>query len=253
VAVRVNDFLLLAAEEHAVAAEVDVKVGRVILGAVVASPNQLRMEGAMEPQEQWVLPLAGATSSGRLVVFNPTSGRADLSVLSSDPNGRRALLAEGSLSLGPEEVRSLNLNELPSSGAVLVTATGRPVVAALRATAPAGDSAMISGATRPRVRWLVFSGLPPTGGRTFVIVQNPGRAPVRVTLAWIGTRGSTVPPAPKPVTVPAEETVQIAMPPGLKPPLAVVVSARGGTIVAGSSSYGLAGVGYASTLGVPMM
>ena len=111
----------------------------------------------------------------------------------------------------------------------------------------------MGGATAGAARWLVLPGLPPSGGRGLLLLENPGRTAVRVSLGFIGRTGPPkVAPAGR-LTVPAGRmvVVDLSAAAGAKP-ITVVVAARGGTIVAASASYSRGG-GYGATLGEPVV
>jgi hypothetical protein len=254
VALRLNDFLLEGPDEHILAAQIRVEIGRVVAGGLTISSDGVRAEAAApSPATRWVVPAGRDAGSSTLDIFNPTTRRADLSIVVQGDSRQRLVSGVNGVSFGPGEVSSFDPAASAGLGVVVESTNQVPVVVARLEVGGQGDLASLGGATAGAARWLVMPGLPPSGGRGFLVLENPGRTAVRVSLAYIGRTG---PPRAAPngsVTVPAGRMVvfDLSADTGGKP-ITVVVAARGGTIVAASASYSRGG-GYGATLGEPMV
>jgi hypothetical protein len=158
-----------------------------------------------------------------------------------------------SVSLGPDQVKTLAFSDFPGSGAVVRSDNKQPVVAAMRVTGLQGDPATVVGATDAARSWLVMPTTPPTGGKAFLVIQNPGRTGLKLSVSFIGPDGAIVSSRFSAVLVPPGKTTSLALA-GLAKggPVSAVVRTQGGTFVAAMASYGRGGVGYAVTLGLPM-
>jgi uncharacterized protein DUF5719 len=253
VGIPVNGYLLQGPGEESLAAQVIQRMGRVVAGGLEHSAAGVRAEAGLPAAgTRWVLPAAGDAGTRQLVVLNDGGSRADLSVVADGPAGQRLLSGPEGLSVGPDEVKTFEPGRVKDAGLLVEAANGRAVLTALRLTGPGGDSAIINGVSDTAGRWLVMPALPPSGGRGFLVLQNPGRRPVQVSFRLIGTEG----PAPASIpsrVIPAGRTIRLALPSPGRRPLSAVVSAEGGTIVASAASYSSGRTAYAATLGLPMM
>jgi hypothetical protein len=253
VAIRLNDYALEGPGEHTVMAQVTQRVGRVVAGGFVRSAGGLRSEaGGAEPAQTTALPASGFVGQPELIVFNPQVDGADVSVLSSGRTGQRLVSGPGSLSLGPSEVKTLSFADFPGSGAVVQADNKEPIVATLRVTGPQGDPATVVGADPARA-WLVLPTAPPSGGKALLVLQNPGRVGLRLSVQLIGSTGPVEAPRLSAVLLPPGRTLALGLG-GLAngAPVTAVVRAEQGTFVASMASYGRQGAGYAVTLGLPM-
>jgi hypothetical protein len=126
-------------------------------------------------------------------------------------------------------------------------------VVSRRLTGTKGDQATIDGAPRPAPRWLVVPTLPPAGGLGLLILENPGRTDVRASIRLIGADGPVAAALLEQVSVRAGRMLVVGLQ-GVAghAPVSAIVVASTGTLVAGSASYSLNGLGYAATLGMPM-
>jgi hypothetical protein len=123
----------------------------------------------------------------------------------------------------------------------------------MRVTGLLGDPATVVGATDAARSWLVMPSTPPTGGKAFLVIQNPGRTGLKLSVTLIGPDGAIVSSRFSAVLVPPGKTTSLALAGVAKGgPVSAVVRAEGGTFVAAMASYGRGGVGYAVTLGLPM-
>ncbi len=253
-ALRLNDFLLEGPDEHVLAARVQVKIGRAVVGGLTVSSDGVRAEAAAPSSAvRWVIPAGRDAGSSTLDIFNPTNRRSDLSIVVQGDSRQRLVSGVEGLSIGAGQVSSLDPGASAGLGVVVESTNQVPVVAARREVGEQGDLASMGGAAGGAAGWLVMPGLPPSGGRGLLLLENPGRTAVRVSLGFIGRTG---PPRVAPagsLTVPAGRmvVVDLSASTGSKP-ITVVVAARGGTIVAASASYSRGG-GYGATLGEPMV
>jgi hypothetical protein len=251
VAIAVNDFLLLGPTEEALTARVVQRMGRVVAGGLTLSGAGIRAEpGIPAAGTQWVIPAAGDAGTRQLIVLNSGGARVDLSVSAEGAAAQRLVSGPEGFSVGPGLVKTFEPERVKDAGYVVASSNGRPLVAALRLAGPGGDAATIDGSATTANRWLVLPAVPPSGGRSFLVLQNPGRDRVDVTIRLIGGGGPVL-LGPGSRTLLPGRTIRVTLPPQ-EGPVSAVVTARGGTIVASAASYSADLAGYASTLGLPM-
>ena len=140
----------------------------------------------------------------------------------------KLLSAAGGLALGPEGVRAVPVPQ-GTLGVVVRSTNGAPVVAAMRADSGA-DMATVYGAVAPSSRWLVLPAVGPSGGRSAIVLVNPGSSTERVTLRLLGRNGPVADGGDRTVEIPAGRTIVVKV--SGKAPISVVVTAAGGTVVA---------------------
>jgi len=254
VAIPVNEYALESPGEQTVTVEVTQRIGRVVAGGFVRSAGGIRAEtGSAQPAQSTLLPAASFAGQPDVILYNPQTDPADVSVLSSGRTGQRVVSGATSVSLGPDQVKTLAFADFPGTGAVVRSDNKQPVVAAMRVTGQQGDPATVVGLTDAAKSWLVMPSTPPAGGRAFLVIQNPGRTGLKVSVSLIGPDGTIVSSRFSAVLVPPGKTTSLGLA-GLAKggPLSAVVRGQGGTFVAAMASYGRGGVGYAVTLGLPM-
>jgi hypothetical protein len=253
-ALSLGDFVLQAPDEHLVTAEVHLRLGRVVAGGLTVSASGLRAETAIPaPATAWTLPAAGYAAPSDLALMNPGGRRADLEILAQGQAAQRALSGVGDLSLAPGQVRLLDLSSTTDSGIVVRSTNHVPVVATRRLASDRGDLATAPGAATAASRWVVLPGTAPNGGRVLLVIENPGATAADVTLVLIARDGPVAAPAIDRLTVGPARTVAVDLSEATGPrPISIVVTARGGTVVAGAASYPAGGDGFGVTLGEPM-
>jgi uncharacterized protein DUF5719 len=252
VGIPVNEYLLQGPGEDSVTAQVIQRMGRVVAGGLELSAAGVRAEaGLFAASTRWMLPAAGESGARKLVVLNDGGTRADLSVVAQGASSQRVVSGPEGLSVGPDEVRTFESGGPRNAGLLVEATSDRPVVASLRLTGPLGDSAGLNGASAAAARWLVMPALPPSGGKAYVMIQNPGSRPVQVSFRLIGMKGGVV-ASISPRVIPAARTIRVALPSSDGRPVAALVTGRGGTIVAATASYSSGQAAYAATLGLPM-
>lgn len=252
VGIPVNDFLLQGPGEESLTARVIQRMGRVVAGGLALSIGGIRIEaGVPGAGTRWLIPAGADVGARHLVVLNDGASRADLSAVAEGPKVQRLVSGPEGFSVGPAEVKTFRTERVKDAGLLVAASNGRPMIAGLRLTGPGGDSAMLNGSTITAGRWLVMPALPPSGGRSFLLLQNPGRGRVEVSFRLIGS--DRPPPASiRQRTIPPGRTIRITLPSQGGRPVSALVSARGGTIVAAAVSYSPDRTGYAATLGLPM-
>jgi hypothetical protein len=253
VAVRVNDHVLKGPGERTVAVLILPRIGRVIAGGLVVSGETLRAEGGVSfPRARAILPAAGYSGSGELLLMNPSTTPADFLVVSEGATAQRPVGGPDGTSLGPERVRTLELDGLAEAG-VVVVGTDDALVAATMRLSGQGDLATIAGTPRGVRSWLVLPTLPPNGGRSFLVLENSGRESATATVRLFGPFGTVASTALEPILVPSGRTIKVTMPTSIEAtPLSAIVTVAGGTLAASGASYSRDGSGYAATLGIPM-
>jgi uncharacterized protein DUF5719 len=252
VAIRINDYALESPGEETVTVEVTQRIGRIVAGGSVSTEEGLRAEtGAAEPAEVTMLPLSGFVGPPRVILLNPQEDPADVSVLASGRTGQQVVAA--TFTLEPGTVKTLIFSDFPGSTAVVRSDNKEPIVASARATGPFGDLATLTGATTGSKNWLVMPATTLAGGKSFLVLHNPGDKGVRVSVQLIGSNGTV--PAPRLSSVlvaPGRTSVVGLAGPAKGAPVTVVARSEGGTFVASIASIGRGGAGYAVTLGLPM-
>jgi hypothetical protein len=252
--VRVNRFLLQSPKERIVTAEVNVRLGRAVAGSLSLSAEGVGAEvGVPLLARRWVLPAAGYEGGTTVNLMQPQNRRADLTVLAQGPTGERVLTdGPGGLPVGPQQVLAYDVQDPSAVGLVVEAASKGRVAAQRRVSGEGGDPALIGGSLLSRSRWLVLPSLPPEGGQTTIVVENPGRDTAEIHLQLFGSEGP----------VPAGIFERFTVSPGRSltldlgrivgdEPVSGLLTATGGTIVVGQASYASNDAGYAATLGLP--
>ncbi|TMK81939.1 MAG: hypothetical protein E6G47_01910 [Actinobacteria bacterium] len=252
-AIRIGDHAVLALDEHALALQIQTRLGRVLAGGYVVSGRALRAAAAgAQSAQQWVLPSGGFFASSRLLVFNPGTARADLSLVSQGPNAQQLVSGPNGVSVPPQTAVSIPVGGLANAALDVTTTNRESVVAVLELTGPGGDSATLEGAPAPAAAWVVLPSLPPVLGRTYLVVENPGRVAAKVSLSPIGNGGAVATGVPATITIAPGRTRSVSLPEPGGAPVSVLVRVVTGSVVAGSASFSLNGFAYAATLGTPM-
>ena len=252
VGLEVNDYLLLGPGEEWLTARVIQRMGRVVAGGLETSMAGIRAEvGVPAAAARWVIPAGADAGTRELVLLNDGDSRADLSAVAQGSTFQRLVSGPEGFSVGPGEVKTFQPERVKDAGLLVASSNGRPMIAAVRLTGPRGDSATLNGSSTTAGDWLVMPALPPTGGRSFLFLQNPGRRQVEVSFRLIGSEGPS-PASIRTRTILPGRTIRIILPHQGDRPVSAVVSARGGTIVASVASYSLDRTGYAATLGLPI-
>jgi hypothetical protein len=254
IAVRVNQYLLQSPREAIVTGEVHVRLGRVVAGSLSLSADGVGAEvGVPSPAHRWVLPAAAYEGGTTANLMQAQNRGVDLTVLAQGPTEERVLTeGPGALPLGPHQVLAYGVEDPSALGLVVEAASRGQVAAQRRVTGEGGDPALIGGSPVSRPRWLLLPSLPPKGGRTTMVVENPGRATAAIRLQLFGSDGP----------VPAGIFERFTVSPGRSltldlgrvvgnEPVSALLTTTEGTIVVGEASYGSNDAGYAATLGLP--
>jgi hypothetical protein len=254
VSVSLNEYALAGPGEQTITARVIQRTGRVVAGGVSRSTGSLREEaGIPAARQRWILPAAGYSGSAALALIDPGERGAALSVVGQSAAGQRLLSGENGAQIAGAAVRTQALAIPQNNGVVVQSMNHVAFVVSRRLTGTKGDQATIDGAPRPAPRWLVVPTLPPAGGLGLLILENPGRTDVRASIRLIGADGPVAAALLEQVSVRAGRMLVVGLQ-GVAghAPVSAVVVASTGTLVAGSASYSLNGLGYAATLGMPM-
>jgi hypothetical protein len=249
-AIRLGEFALQGPRERTVAVEVNLKLGRVVVGGLGFGERAVRVEAGLPIlHPRWSIPAAGA-QEWMVPAFNPGQRQLTLSLVSQSGDAQELLPELSEVPLGPEGVQTISVPGAHNA-TVVTSLDGLPLAAAGRVTATGEDAATVNGAARPYHRWMVLPTQPPGEEGGLVVLENPGVDPARVTIELIGEgRVARSPPVPG-VHIPAGRAVILRVPAG-GGPMTVLVEATEGGIVAGGASISGSGSGYAATLGVPL-
>jgi hypothetical protein len=253
VGIRLNDFALEAPGEKTVTTQVIQRIGRVVAGSFAVTSASLRGEVGLSALERtWLVPGADRTESGALTVMNLAGTRAEVTVIRQGMTIQEVLSGADGLSVSPGAVLTYGVDHMEGAGLQIESMTkGRMAVAGVL-TGPGPDTATVDGTADPASTWLVLPLLPAGGGQCVLVLQNPGRAPVDVSIRVIGENGPLQLAEVGARTVPAGRTVVIPLQTVPGAPVSAIVSAKDGTFVAAGASYVSDGAGYAETLGLPM-
>ena len=238
--------------EDTVTAQVVPKVGRVIAGSLVSSPQGVRAAVGIAAQSpRWLIPSAGYGGSARLVVMNVGAERAVLSATAEGPTAAAEVPGLAGVAMDPGAVQTFDVGQLANAGFDIHTGSQGAVALSLRVDGPQGGIATVDGTPDAHEGWVVLPSLPASGGAARLVLQNPGKAPAAVSVTLLGPNGTVGAQGLAAVTVPPGATVSLILPPS-DVPLAAVVVATSGSIVAGGSAQALGGAGFAASTGVPM-
>lgn len=252
VALRINRFALEAPGEETVTVQIEQRIGRVVAGSLGVVPDGIRAEGGVAGQKRWLIP-ARATEPSTLLLVNPASLRAVLSVVAEEKASEQPLFEGKRLRIPPGGVAGEDLGAVENAALVLESTNGREVATGVVVEGEDGDSAAVDGVLRAEDAWLVLPGTPPEGGKQLLILQNPARTEASVRLSFIGPDGPIFRPGIGSAQVPGGRTVEIELPVGPDgKPVTAVVKAENGTVIAAQTSYSADDTGYASSMGVPM-
>jgi hypothetical protein len=252
VAVSVGDFVLLGPDEHSVSVTLGTRLGRVAAGEVGVSPGGIRGEaGSPAAMGRWTF-AAGGVDSWSIPIENPLDDPVDVSLQVEGTDGAQAVPDLQGARLESGEVRTLDVTGLGNVAAIVQAEPGGAVAAMARLTEE-DDTATVGGAARGYRAWMVLPGVPPAGGPAFVVLENPTLDDAEVALSLLGVDGPVAGQGLADVEVPASRTVVVKLPESTKDnPVAALVRASRGVVVAASTSYPAEGTGYAVTLGVPL-
>jgi Family of unknown function (DUF5719) len=238
-----------------VGVEVDVSRGRVAAASLSWSTDggvrSVLATPAASPT--WYLPVAKGAGQSRLEVLVPGAQGVQLTtqLLSSDA----VPTAAGTAADTQQPAASTAGYPIISSGASsvdVVSSTGVPIVAAVRAVGRTGDAAATGGAPAPGPAWVVTPTIASASSHAGVVLVNPGDAAVDVTLRLL-QKGATGAGPDTTLTVPPHRAVAAPARFLQQGPAASVLVISDGDIVAlgTSSSGGKKGLDfYASAVGV---
>jgi hypothetical protein len=253
VGIKLNEYALESPGQTTVTTQVTQQIGRVVAGSFAITPGSLRAEVGLPALDlRWVVPGTDTSESGDVPLMNPGSVRTDVTVIRQGSTVQEVLSGEQGMSLAPGFVSTFKAERITGAG-LLVESTNRGRIAtAAILTGPGQDTATMDGTKSLARAWLVLPTLPAGGGQGVLILQNPGRGPVDVTIQLIGASGRLELPGAGLRTIPAGRTVVVPLQTVSGVPVSALVVGKGGTFVAAGASYVGNGVGYAATLGVPM-
>jgi hypothetical protein len=240
---------------------VGVEVG-VSRGRVAAASLSWSAEGGIRSvlatpaaSPTWYLPVAQGAGQSTLEVLVP--GAQGVQLTTQLLSSQAVPTAAGTAADTQQPAASTAGYEIISSGPSsvdVVSSTGVPIVAAVRAAGRAGDAAATGGAPAPAPAWVVTPTIASASAHPGVILVNPGDAAVDVTLRLL-QKGATSAGPDTTLTVPPHRAV--GAPAGFLqqgPGASVLVTAGGDIVALGtSSSGGKKGLDfYASAVGVPI-
>ena len=253
VGIDLTKYALESPGQTTVATQVIQQIGRVVAGSFALTPGSLRAELGLPALElRWIVPATDKAESAEVPMMNPGSTRTDVTVIRQGSTVQEVLSGEDGLSLAPGFVSTFKAERISGAG-LLVESTNRGRIAtAAVLTGPGADTATIDGTNAPARAWLVLPTLPAEGGQGVLILQNPGRRPVDVSIRLIGANGGLELPGAGLRTIPAGRTVVVPLQTASGVAVSAIVVAKRGTFVAAGASYVGDGAGYAATLGVPM-
>jgi len=194
-AVRLNDF---AADEAAVAAEVDVKAGRVAVSSLDLSESSgiRSVLGATELSDATFLPVAGGEGQTQLLLAVPGArgARFGATLFSKNPPQSAGGLTAVDQNPATSAAYPVIVDGPSAVGALLQD--GDPFAAALRATGLGNDAAATGGATAPADAWIVLPTVAGEPARPGIVLANPSDQPSQVQVVRLprgdGPAGQTL-------------------------------------------------------------
>lgn len=187
IAVRVNDF---AADESAVAAEIDVKAGRVAVSSMdlSASTGIRSVTGATDLSDAVYLPVAGGAGQTQLLLAVPGEGgmRFGATLFSKNPPQSAGGLT--AVDQNPATSAAYPVIVDGPSAVGVRRQDGDPFTAALRSTGPGNDAAATGGAATPAERWVVLPTVAGEPARPGIVIANPSDEPSQVQVVRLPRR-----------------------------------------------------------------
>jgi hypothetical protein len=153
-------------------------------GAVLAVARQtvgdeLAIWRAVEPAQDWWLPVPVGGETKELLLSTPANGEVEYQMDFYGPDGLIEEYGPESARLAPRGIVQLSLTEETTEAVgVRVTSTG-PVVPTLRVDSDLGLAAT-TGSQVEAVTWLLPGASAPAGGSASAVILNPGVDPVSV-------------------------------------------------------------------------
>jgi hypothetical protein len=252
-AIDLDRYALESPGQTTVTTEIVQRLGRVVAGSFAAAHGGLRAEvGEPSLEQRWVVPGTDQADSGGVVVMNPGSRRADVTLIRQGASLQEVLSGEDGLSVAPGYVLTFKAEHMDGAGLKVESTNRARLAIAAVLTGPGKDTATMDGAPAAASQWLVMPTLPAGGGQGVLILQNPGRAVVDLSIQIIGANGTLELPGTGARSVPAGRTLVVSLQTATGFPVSALVRTKHGTIVAAGASYVDDGAGYAATLGLPM-
>ncbi len=253
-AVRLNDF---AADEAAVAAQVDVKAGRVAVSSLdlSGSTGMRSVLGATDLSDAAYLPVAGGAGQTQLLLAVPGDNgvRFGATLFSENPPQSAGGLTAVDQNPATSAAYPVIVDGPSTVGVRLQD--GDPFAAALRSVGLGTDAAATGGATSPADRWVVLPTVAGEPARPGIVIANPSDDPSQVEVVRLPRGDETVGetltidvPANGVANVPADYLSQ-ALDAGV-----VITVVDGAPVIALSASTSLGAEGrsvYGLATGVP--
>jgi hypothetical protein len=224
--------------ETTVSTLIDVSVGRVAAATLgLSKSGGIRSAvGALGAPQTSILP--GGFDQGRtdLVVMSAGLGRVGLSGELSDPDGSQPVAAFAEAGPPGESARTITVTT-GSPSSIRFAADGEDVAVARRTYGVASDQGTTAGARAGAAAWVVLPAVFGSPAHPGLVLTNPGRESVTVTLSVL-PGGEAPGPAPITVDVPAGRTVRAPKAfSEAAPGSAILAVSAIGTFVPATSSY----------------
>jgi hypothetical protein len=191
VAIRLNDF---AADEAAVAAEVDVKAGRVAVSSLdVSDASGIRsVLGAADLADAAYLPVAGGAGQTQLLLVVPGEHGVRFGATLFSKNPPQSAGGLTAVDQNPATSTAYPVIVDGPSAVGVRRQDGDPFAAALRSTGPGNDAAATRGATTPANRWVVLPTVAGEPARPGIVIANPSDTPSQVQVVRLPRRDGAV-------------------------------------------------------------
>lgn len=251
VAFRLNDF---AEGDPAVAAEVDVSLGRVAVSSLgISRDGGIRSAiGATALNDRAFLPTGAGSGQSALVVMVPGSKPIRFGATLLSGNGSSPA---GGLTDASQGAASARVYPVTTSGPSVIDVVSQasiPFAATQRSVGVGNDDAATGGVAAPASDWVVLPAIAGEPAKPGLVLVDPGTTSVTVTLHALAAAGKTPPPDVT-LTIPAGSVAQA--PAGFLDGIldgAVQVHSEGGDVIAmaASTSLGVKGLAtYALSMG----
>lgn len=234
-----------ALEKRTLTVTVTADIGKVAAAGLGITETGLRATLPAEgPAIRWILPGAGEEAPSAVTVTAPAPDPAPIRIRVQGADGQVEAVNEAE---APAFRGSTFEVAAPDAGVVVVGEGERGFVAQRRMHRE-GEEASTGGVVEGAERWVAHPVVPPAGGASSLLLQNPGDVPAEVALRLLTSEGPAEAPSIARVVLPAghQRVIPLADLVG-EEPVSVLVEAATGRVVAGQ--FSISPAGYAVAIG----
>lgn len=200
---RIVNFNQLIPGRESLSVGLETHLGRVIAVARQGALGEGTLWNAVEPAQDWFLPIPKGKPARTLLIGTPSAIDVDYQVDFYGAEGLEEGLISGTLPAGGQA--EIDLDEISEeTSAVRVVSTG-PVVPTLRIESDR-RLATTAASSRQANRWMLPAASPPPGGRASVVILNPSIEDATVTLRPLRENSTT-----RDLALASDGVVQVAL------------------------------------------